>query len=57
MIRHESSGRAERARGFRTYVPRGIRIRSLKVAGGYSVARWTYNFAFVGMSVKVLARS
>lgn len=23
----------------------------------YSVARWTYNFAFVGMSVKVLARS
>ena len=40
MIRHESSGRAERARGFRTYVPRGIRIRSLKVAGGWhSVAR------------------
>jgi hypothetical protein len=57
MIRRESSGRAERARGLRTYVPHGIRIRSLKVAGGYSVARWTYNFAFVGMSVKVLARS
>ena len=53
MIRHESSGRA-----FHQYpdVPaypasRGC-VRQL-----YSVARWTYNFAFVGMSVKVLSGS
>ena len=37
--------RAERARGFRTYVPRGIRIRSPKVAGGIATVDLTERFA------------
>ena len=48
--------RAERARGFRTYVPRGIRIRSLKVAGGIATVDLTERFAGGRETGSLLAR-
>jgi spore germination protein GerM len=48
--------RAERARGFRTYVPRGIRIRSLKVAGGIATVDLNERFAGGRDTASLLAR-
>jgi hypothetical protein len=48
--------RAERARGFRTYVPRGIRIRSLTVAGGIATIDLNERFAGGRNTGSLLAR-
>lgn len=48
--------RAERARGFRTYVPRGIRIRSLKMAGGIATVDLNERFAGGRNTGSLLAR-
>ena len=48
--------RAERTRGFRTYVPRGIRIRSLKVAGGIATVDLNERFAGGRDTGSLLAR-
>ena len=48
--------RAERARGFRTYVPRGIRIRSATVAGGIATVDLTERFAGGRDTGSLLAR-
>ena len=48
--------RAEASRGFRTYVPRGIRIRSLNVAGGIATVDLNERFAGGRDTGSLLAR-